>query len=455
MGRLTDDRKADADAILARQKSALDDTPIKDGRVGEVNDLLSMQKARLNGMTPEEKLAAREEGMAGINQQLATNMKQFGDVAAGNGIRGGSAAGLQMQALGQAQQASGALSRQMILDNVAQKNIAMDRYGSTLSQQQGVGLGIQNANVAQKNIAMDRYGSTLQNQQGVGLGIQEKNNQSMNAESLARQLASKDYASQIDSEEASRKADALSNRGLDLTEQQLETLKAAGAPVPTPTPTGAAAPVPGAKNTESASTFNAQVNPEVAKKALAVNPAKYVNQDGTPMSPEQVIEASRNDPEFAIDLLFDSNKGVGGAGGKARGKYAQEYYRDVMGYTQEEANKVSGESIICTECFRQGFISEDDFEVALRYRKLMTISEYKGYISWAKYVVPHMQLNKAFAKRIAPFVRKMIQAERLALGDVSSISFSAHVVCAVVKTLNYSAAFIRSLRFRLINKLFA
>ncbi|MES2945169.1 MAG: hypothetical protein V4772_20070, partial [Pseudomonadota bacterium] len=146
MGRLTDERKA------------------------EMNELLAKQKAGMDGMTPAEMLAAREQGTSDINKQLATNMQQFGDMAAGNGIRGGSAAGLQMQALGQAQEESGTLARKLIMDNVAQKNIAMDRYGQTLGQQQGV-----------------------------GLGIQDSNNQSANAEKLARELAAGNYTSTLDS----------------------------------------------------------------------------------------------------------------------------------------------------------------------------------------------------------------------------------------------------------------
>jgi hypothetical protein len=222
MGRITDARAGDVQQMLDTQKAG-----IADPRQAEMNALLALQQAGLGGMTPAEIQAAREQGMAGINQQLATNMKQFGDVAAGNGVRGGSAMGLQMQALGQAQDASGQLSRQLILDNLAQKNINMDRYGNTLSKQQATELG-------QKNIDADRYGNTLQHQQGVELGIQDKNLGLSAAEMAAREAAITGFGSQIDSISSGRKSDAINKEMVDIVRGTVnETKDAAKTKEPT------------------------------------------------------------------------------------------------------------------------------------------------------------------------------------------------------------------------------
>jgi hypothetical protein len=171
-----------------------------DSRAAEMQALLDRQKAGLDGMTPEEMQAAREQGISGINQQLSTNMRQFGDMAAANGVRGGSAMGLQMQALGQAQNASGELSRKLILDNMGQKNIAMDRYGNTLTGQQKTELGIQDKNL--------------------GLTAQEK---------LGQATMPLEYAGMIDSYRSSGIANGFQREGIDLAKAQIDALKAQGA----------------------------------------------------------------------------------------------------------------------------------------------------------------------------------------------------------------------------------
>jgi hypothetical protein len=296
------------------------------GRIDKtaLDELLAKQKLGLDGMTPAEMQAAREQGTATINQQLATNMQQFGDVAAGNGIRGGSAAGLQMQALAGAQAASGQLSRQMILDNVAQKNIAMDRYGTTL------------------NSEMD---------------IQGKNLEKKMSEKLARELAATNYSSQIDSLRSGDMADALTRQGLRISQSNINSLN----------------------------------NPTKPKGSGSSTPAKT------------------------------AGSGVNG-----------------------QQNK-----IICTEAFRQGLISEEQWLVTQRYRKLLTMTEYKGYLTWATPVVARMKRSSRFSRMLAPFIRRMIEGERYALGEIDSLTLGERLVTLFVKAANYSGAAVRSLRLRL------
>lgn len=234
---------------------------LTDPRAQEINDLLARQKAGLGGMTPEEMKASREQGNAEINRQLAMNMQQFGDVAAGNGIRGGAAAGLQQQALAGAQQASGDLGRKLVLDNLAQKNIAMDRYGNT-----------------------------LQHQQDVGIGINDNNLQTMRAEMLARQLAAGNYSSQLDAYRTGDKADALNAAGIDLLKQQVDAFKNTG---------GYSGKVPGAGTANTGSTANSgaggsskyNFDPKIPKD----DNGNAIDSNGNPINPNGSYNVTTNE----------------------------------------------------------------------------------------------------------------------------------------------------------------
>ena len=440
---------------------------LTDERKGEVDNLLAKQLAGLDGMTPEEMRAAREQGVTGINSQLSTNLGMLGDIAAGNGVRGGSAAGLQMGALNQAQMASGQLSRQLILDNLAQKNIAMDRYGNT-----------------------------LQTQQGVGLGIQDSNNQSKNAETLARELAAGNYTSTLDSYRSSDKADDFTQQGLDISMKAVDTFGKTGGYG------GSGKDTRGGQDEETSKTnFTETYGTAANLPMVKAGP----NGEKVTLSLEEAMNLPSN--VFARKHGYDSAASVPAdlwetpEGRKALNdqsamgvKSESAYQRD--GWTPADLNPIgaptpshtpegsttqkplspeeeaarraaleaSGDqgrqginvsepakdkpTIICTESHRQGLISDDEFAVAERYRKVLSMREYKGYISWAKHVVPRMRKNSRFAVRIAPLVRRMIAAERFLLGETKELSPGALVVMTLVKLANYGAAYLRSLRLR-------
>lgn len=389
---------------------------IKDERKAEIDDLLAKQKAGLDGMTPEEMLAAKEQGNATINGQLATNMQQFADVAAGNGIRGGSAAGLQMQAMAGAQAESGQLARKMILDNVAQKNIAMDRYGKTLGEQQGV-----------------------------GIGIQDKNNQTRNAETLARELAAAGYTSLLDSYKSGDKADALSNRGIGILEDQVKNLGRDAADASGTKPSGSGA---GPKGQGKSGT---PMTEQAAAQAIADKPHLFTKSDGSLMTPEEALKSGGG-----YEIYLTST------GKKPGPKSKYEYLTEVAGLSPEDAREKAGinepiqpkdptdtsNKIICTEAFHQGLISEEQWLVTQRYRMLLTMREYKGYLTWATPVVARMRRSPAFAKTIAPYIRRMIEGERYALGEISSLTLGERTVATLVKIANYSAYAFRVLRLK-------
>lgn len=409
MGRLTDERKAEIDALLAKQQAGLD------------------------GMTPEEMRAAKELGVGNINSQLSTNMSMLGDLAAGNGVRGGSAVGLQMGALSEAQAASGQLSRQLILDNLAQKNIAMDRYGNT-----------------------------LQTQQGVGLGIQDANNQSSNAEKLARELAAGNYSSQYDSYRAGDKADDFTQQGIDISRSAVDSLKTQGEAGKEGKDTRGGQSSKTAEENFKATYGTAEnqamvkPGPNGDKVTLTVEEAanlplnKYARSQGYD-SFAQLPSDLQNTPEARKAMQEQNALGVKSDRAFAEQgwtKAEQEAANGTGGAAGTSAEAPSNGTIICTEAHRQGLLTEDEFGVATRYRKMLSMYEYKGYISWAKHVVPRMQAKPKFAKRIAPLVRRMIAVERFLLGETKDLTLSAFLVGVAVKIANYSAAYLRSLRIQ-------
>lgn len=214
MGRMTDSRAGEVNDLLARDKSAMDDPASADPRNKEVNELLARQKAGMDGLTSQENRAMMDQGKSEINRMQAQNQEKYAGVAGAQGVRGGANAALQQRAMMEAQQQNNDFQRKMILDNVAIKQQAMDRYGSTLTGQQGVELGI-------KNTARSNYGGTLAAQQNTELGIQQYNNGQANAELYGRTTVPFQIAAGIDAQQAGMDATSLNQAQLGLGTTQL------------------------------------------------------------------------------------------------------------------------------------------------------------------------------------------------------------------------------------------
>lgn len=247
MGRLSDPRLAEMNALLAQQKDAAGKDAYATGAFGTAIDprardaqqYLSKLKTGMQGMTPQEMQAAREQGEAEINRQLATNMQRLGNVAAAHGVRGGAGAGLQQRALSEAQMQSGDLARKMILDNQAQRNLGTQMYGQALNQQQATELGIQGqnmtarqaelvGNVGQRNVASDRYGQTLTGQQARELGIAQENLGAQRQEQFGRTSTPFQIASGLDAARSGSRADELSRQQLDTAKEYVKQFGATG-----------------------------------------------------------------------------------------------------------------------------------------------------------------------------------------------------------------------------------
>lgn len=132
MGRIEDPRKAQMDAFLAKLA------------------------ARQDGMSPEEMRAAKEQGQSDIDSQLAQESRQLASIAGAHGVRGGAAAGLQRGALNNAVKQRAGLSRQLVLDNLAERSRGTEAYGKALTGQQATELGVQESNLGRK--AQEAFG---------------------------------------------------------------------------------------------------------------------------------------------------------------------------------------------------------------------------------------------------------------------------------------------------------
>lgn len=129
-----------------------------DGSLGRVTDpneaarkaLLMRLEGQLDGMNAQENLAAKEQAMADINARQAQSLEKYASIAGGAGVRGGAAAGLQARALRDANAQTADFQRKLILDNIALKGQAADRYGGALDKSSNMALGVQDKNLSLK-----------------------------------------------------------------------------------------------------------------------------------------------------------------------------------------------------------------------------------------------------------------------------------------------------------------
>ncbi len=129
-----------------------------DPRAADMQNQLDLLRERQQGMNSQEELAAREQAESEINRTMAANLERYAGTAGSQGVRGGAAAALQGRAYTEAGQQMNDFQRKLILDNIAIKQQASDRYGSLLGQQQNTELGLQQFNIGQANNEL--YGRT-------------------------------------------------------------------------------------------------------------------------------------------------------------------------------------------------------------------------------------------------------------------------------------------------------
>jgi hypothetical protein len=138
----------------------------------EIADILNRRKAQLEGYTPEEQQAMREQNMKSIIQGQQAGARDLQRQQARSGVRGALASNQQqsLQAGNQAQLAD--QERQLFLSQIAEKRGALDKFeGSQRATEQDI-LGRQQFNLDQR--AREKLGA-LTTEMGMGsLGAAER-----------------------------------------------------------------------------------------------------------------------------------------------------------------------------------------------------------------------------------------------------------------------------------------
>lgn len=107
----------------------------------EMKALIDIRKHNVDGMSGNEQLALREQGMAGINAQLGTGMRALRGQLGASGVRGGAAAGAAIPMLMQSNAQRGTLERDIQIKNEEAKRGALDAYERTLTGERAGKLG--------------------------------------------------------------------------------------------------------------------------------------------------------------------------------------------------------------------------------------------------------------------------------------------------------------------------
>lgn len=130
LGRVGEQRSGAISNILNQRQANMT-------RSGDIAEILAQRKAQLQGYTPEEQQAMREQNTAEIYRNQSAGARDLARQQARSGVRGALGAA-QQSAFQQATQAQLAdQERQLFLSNIAEKRGALDKFeGSTRTQEQ-------------------------------------------------------------------------------------------------------------------------------------------------------------------------------------------------------------------------------------------------------------------------------------------------------------------------------
>lgn len=142
---------ADATTIADNLLAGHEPAHVTDPHAADNAANLARLQARLGGLDSVEMLAAKEQGLASLDQSTAQNLERYGSIAGAHGVQGGAAAGLMGRALQENNQGRAQLERQLVLDNIAAKDAASTAYGNALAGQTRNGIDMSTTNTAADN----------------------------------------------------------------------------------------------------------------------------------------------------------------------------------------------------------------------------------------------------------------------------------------------------------------
>lgn len=141
-------------------------------RSSDVADILSRRKAQLEGYTPEEQQAMREQNMASTIANQKAGSRDLARQQARSGVRGALASNQQAQYQMGTQGQLADQERQLFLNNIAAKRDALGGYEQSVGQNEASELAKQQFNLGQGEKELQ---GKLTTEMGYGgLGAQER-----------------------------------------------------------------------------------------------------------------------------------------------------------------------------------------------------------------------------------------------------------------------------------------
>lgn len=145
---------------------------LEEGRSAEIADIIERRRAQLEGFTPEEQQAMREQILGEITPGEQTALRQLRGIQGAQGIRGGLAAAQQAEILAQGQQARTQAERDLFLQQVAERRRALEALEASTVGAREEELARQRFNIGQQQA--EKFGQISTTFGVAGLGSQER-----------------------------------------------------------------------------------------------------------------------------------------------------------------------------------------------------------------------------------------------------------------------------------------
>ena len=107
------------------------------GRSGDISQVIEARRANLGGLSAQENQALRERATQGIDRGTQTALRQLRGIQGASGVRGATAAAQQGRQLAAGQSAKAQAERDLLLQNVAQKDKALSAFEESVGGAEG------------------------------------------------------------------------------------------------------------------------------------------------------------------------------------------------------------------------------------------------------------------------------------------------------------------------------
>lgn len=124
---------------------------VNEARSADIQDVISRRKAMLEGYTPDEKAAMRDENIRSMQRQTEGQMRALRGAQAASGVRGATASAQNVQLAKGQQEQSRQMERDLFLKNADAKRAALGAFEQSATGAEANELQRQQYNIGQKN----------------------------------------------------------------------------------------------------------------------------------------------------------------------------------------------------------------------------------------------------------------------------------------------------------------